>query len=161
MIKTAEISRCERHRFKLGRVWDTNLPVLLWVMLNPSTADASIDDPTIRRCINYAKDWDFGGIEVVNLFSLRTPSPKVLIKTSVNERNHSSYNDILEKVFLKHDAAICGWGTNGTLDNRNKKILDMMNENGCIPFCIDKTSLGEPKHPLYLKKDLLPKELRG
>src|SRR5688500_18287560 len=73
MIKKATLSACGRYRYHLERRWATH--VLPIVMLNPSTADAEIDDPTIRRCMGFAKRDGYGGIAVCNLYALRSPSP--------------------------------------------------------------------------------------
>jgi hypothetical protein len=66
---------CEVYRYELRRVWDAQLGLACWVMLNPSTADANEDDPTIRRCVNFARTWGYGGIVVRNLFALRATDP--------------------------------------------------------------------------------------
>ena len=76
----AELSGCGRYRYKLWRIWDPDLPPILFVMLNPSTADANSDDRTIRRCVAFAKRDGFGGLLVGNLFAYRTPYPRVLRK---------------------------------------------------------------------------------
>jgi len=70
----AEISDCQRYRYALWRRWADG-PAVLFVMLNPSTADARSDDPTIRRCIGFARSWDYAAVLVANLFALRTPTP--------------------------------------------------------------------------------------
>ena len=75
MKKGATISECGLYRYSLTRVWDDVLPMCIFVMLNPSTADADIDDPTIRRCINFAKREGCGSLMVVNLFAYRATSP--------------------------------------------------------------------------------------
>src|SRR5262249_62207047 len=71
----AGFSRCGRYRYWLTRTWDAARPAVCWLMLNPSTADAARDDPTIRRCIGLARRWGHGGIVVVNLFAWRAPDP--------------------------------------------------------------------------------------
>src|ERR1700733_5671680 len=75
---TAVISDCTKYRYRLGRIWDHTSPTLAWVMLNPSIADASVDDPTIKRCISLANARGFGSIEVVNLFAWRATNPNDL-----------------------------------------------------------------------------------
>ena len=76
--RTAFISPCERYRHALGRHWDNDKGFVLFIMLNPSTADAQQDDPTIRRCMDFAKRWGFGGIEACNLFDWRATDPKAV-----------------------------------------------------------------------------------
>ena len=72
--KSAIISECEQYRYELRRIWQPKKGLVCWVMLNPSIADANIDDPTIRRCIGYTAKWGYGGRVVVNLFALRATS---------------------------------------------------------------------------------------
>ena len=78
MIGNAVISDCGRYRYHLWREWDATLPTVIWILLNPSTADASVPDPTLKKCIGFAKRWGFGSVVVRNLFCLRTPKPKVM-----------------------------------------------------------------------------------
>lgn len=80
MIKSAIISECGKYRYSLSRIWDENKANVLFIMLNPSTADGDVDDPTIRRCIGFAKSWGYGGIYVGNLFAYRATDPKELLK---------------------------------------------------------------------------------
>ena len=76
MIKSAEISKCGKYRYMLMRIWDLDLPKVCFVGLNPSTADAKEDDPTIRQLIEFAKSWNYGGFVIVNLFAMRATNPK-------------------------------------------------------------------------------------
>jgi len=78
MIKTAVLSEDKKYRYLLGREWDHNKPCICFVMLNPSTADAEIDDATIRRCTGFARAWGYGSLLVVNLYGLRATHPKAL-----------------------------------------------------------------------------------
>ena len=79
ILINAELSICKKYRYSLTRIWDEDKPNVMFVMLNPSTADEKNDDPTIRRCINFAKDFGAGGIYVVNLFPLRATNPNELL----------------------------------------------------------------------------------
>lgn len=72
-------SDCRKYRFALWRVWDDSLPRVMFIGLNPSTADESDDDPTLIRCIRYAKSWGYGGICMANLFAFRATDPKVML----------------------------------------------------------------------------------
>lgn len=152
MIKGAKISNCKKHRYQLWRLWDDSLPKLLFIMLNPSTADAEKDDPTIRRCIGFAKSWGFGGIYVGNLYSYRTSSPKILIE---------KLEDVSSKINLDHlldmeaqtDKTIYAWG--------NKRgIPSFIHHHTRDAFYIDMAKDGTPKHPLYLKGCLTPKPIQ-
>ena len=76
--RTAVFSTDDDYRYRLGRLWNADKPIVAFVMLNPSTADATTDDPTIRRCLNYAEDWGYGTLLVGNLFALRSTDPSRL-----------------------------------------------------------------------------------
>jgi hypothetical protein len=78
MKKDAKLSDDKLYRYQLSRIWDETKPKVLFIMLNPSTADADVDDPTIRRVINFAKSWNYGGVYVVNLYAFRSTDPKGL-----------------------------------------------------------------------------------
>ena len=82
----ADFSECGRYRYKLWRTWDDIRPVVMFIMLNPSTADATADDPTIRRCIGFARAWGYGGVRVGNLFAWRTPYPQRVAFCSRTDR---------------------------------------------------------------------------
>ena len=75
MNQGATISDCGRYRYGLWRIWNWQLPNAVFIMLNPSTADAETDDPTIRRCVGFARSWDLGGVHIANLFALRASDP--------------------------------------------------------------------------------------
>jgi hypothetical protein len=146
MKKTATISDCGKYRYNLTREWDDSLPRLLFVMLNPSTADAEADDPTIRRCISRAKDNGFGSVEVVNLFAYRATNPDELKRT---EDPVGSENDkhIIEAVNRAH-TIIVAWGTKGGLNLRDHYVSKLLSQFGLK--CLGMTKDGFPKHPLYI-----------
>lgn len=154
MEKDAVISPCGLYRYELTRTWDNSLPRLYWVMLNPSTADAYNDDPTIRRVIGFSKQEGFGSAAVVNLYALRTPSPKVLmtvikkggIDAAIGEENLS----YLEKVADSGDVVVGAWGNHGAYGNRGNTVKAMFPSIQALK--VGKT--GQPGHPLYLKGDL-------
>lgn len=79
MQRSAIISECQRYRYVLERKWQPELPGVLFVALNPSTADGQHDDPTVRRCVGFARSWGFGKIVIANLFALRSSHPSVLL----------------------------------------------------------------------------------
>ena len=89
MKKHAVISQDNKYRYQLSRIWDNEKPTVLFIMLNPSTADADADDPTIRRVVNFAKSWGYGGVFVGNLYAFRSTDPKGLKHTEdpVGEEN--------------------------------------------------------------------------
>jgi len=148
IYKNATFSSCRTYRYSLSRVWDKKKKYVLFIGLNPSTANEEADDPTIRRCVNYAKDWGYGGFMMVNLFAYRTTLPSNLkkVKYPIGSKN-DKYIVILSK---KADITVAVWGNNGNLYNRDKQVLNLVSSLMCLK--INKS--GQPAHPLYLKKDL-------
>ena len=146
-IKGAVLSNCKKYRYELWRIWDDTKPKVMFIMLNPSTADAEKNDPTITRCIGFAKSWGYGGLYVGNLFGFRATSPKDLKGTSnpVGDDNNVHLDSMQSKCAL----IICAWG-NG--QGRPDRIFNQFDNLNYIELCKD----GTPKHPLYLKKDLMP-----
>ncbi len=173
MIRSAYISECGLYRYTLSRDWDQDLPCVYWIMLNPSTADATKDDPTIRRCINYSKAWGFGGAAILNLFAYRATQVKDLkqahkdgidiigpennwqlrtVATVVNpKKSKDKHGNITIK--KKDDIAIAAWGNDGVLGDRSQEVLKLFEEIRCLR--INKKSK-QPSHPLYLPKILTP-----
>ena len=147
MNRTAVLSPCGQFWYRLGRQW-APLPVLAFVMLNPSTADAEIDDATIRRCVKFAAADDFGGIDVVNLFAHRATKPEDLRRAGYpvgpeNDRH------IVEAV--RGAGAVClAWGANVAGLERPQIVLPMIRAQGIDPQCLRITRSGYPQHPLML-----------
>ena len=150
MSSGADISTCGRYRFSLFRSWGDGLPCA-FVMLNPSTADASEDDPTIRRCIGFAKSWGYGGIEVVNLYAYRATNPKDLWKTAspIGPGN----DDHIREAAQSCDRVVLAWGAHGAKYGRGQRVEDLVRECGKDVVTLGRTKSGEPKHPLYLRAD--------
>ena len=148
IYKNATFSSCRTYRYSLSRIWDKKKKYVLFIGLNPSTANEEVDDPTIRRCINYAKDWGYGGFMMVNLFAYRTMLPSNLkkVKYPVGSKN-DKYIVILSK---KADITVAAWGNNGDFYSRDKEVLSLVPSLMCLK--INKS--GQPAHPLYLKKGL-------
>jgi len=126
-------------------------------MLNPSTADHKLDDPTIRRCTSYAKSWGFGSLEVVNLFAYKTSSPKELFaaKEPVGEQN----DQYILKSAAKADRIIVAWGNLRELSSRTGKVLQLLSTYRNKIKVLRISLLGAPCHPLYLPSDLKPRGL--
>lgn len=155
MIKTASLSRDGKHRLELTRCWDKSLPRLGWIMLNPSTADAELDDPTIRKCIGFAERWGYGSIAVGNLFSYRTKSPAVLKQVPVNERNDADANAALVRLATRCEKIVVGWGANGAhYARRIALVKKMLFDNSVNAVSLEITKQGHPKHPLYIRYDI-------
>jgi hypothetical protein len=150
-MKTAVISQCLKFRYELGRsfVEAPNNPAI-FCMLNPSTADSMIDDPTIRRCIQFAKDNGHDSLKVVNLYAFRSPTPKSLWLT--DDPVGIDNDAYLMNLFSKHKRIICAWGGNAKME-RVVEVYDMLNKLGVEMYCLGTTKAGMPKHPLYIKGD--------
>lgn len=140
------------YRYLLGRRWGLGSRVL-WVMLNPSTADASEDDPTIRRCVGFSKAWGFASLEVVNLFALRSTKPSGLLD---HEDPFGPVN--LEHIYLaslQAEQVVCAWGQHSArvrqlVNTYRPEVLDMLYANERELVCLGRTKRGDPRHPLYL-----------
>ena len=123
----------------------------LFVMLNPSTADANVDDPTIRRCVGFAKAWGYDRLEVVNLFAYRATQPRDLLKLSydddpVGPRNH----DVVEKASWEAGKIVCAWGAHGGHLGQDETVLGWLRG---APFALGFTAARKPRHPLYAPSD--------
>lgn len=155
MIKSAIISPCGAYRYTLTRKWDKHRRRALFVGLNPSTADAEVDDATIRRLIGFSKDLGFGGFTIVNLFAFRSTDPKNLTKAvdAIGPEN----DRYLNLAFERHAVIIPMWGANGGLLDRDKQVIEILRNTPVNPIrrvvCFGTTKAGHPKHPLYLRKD--------
>ena len=117
-------------------------------MLNPSTADADRDDPTIRRCIGFARAWGFAAVEVVNLFAYRTPSPAQLCRAP--EPIGSENDAHIARAVNLATVVVAAWGGHGSFQNRGRAVRPLL---GVAPVCLGLTQTGEPSHPLYLRSD--------
>ena len=161
---TAIISDCGKYRYRLTRVWNDAKPPMCWIMLNPSTADAFVDDPTIRRCIGFAKSMDFGGIVVVNLFALRATDPAELMVSehpaeAADAPVGTNDSHVLE--CAKQYGAVCAWGANPAAKYRAPYVLKLLQREGIEPDCLGVTRDGHPKHPLYVPANTRPVPLIG
>ncbi len=149
---SAAISLCGRYRYSLGRTWDTAIPPVCFIMLNPSTADAVTDDPTIRRCMGFAKSWGAGGIVVVNLFALRSTDPTVLHRDSFGAIGPHNDHHILRETEGRH--IIAAWGVHGCVAGRDKAVMRIL--EGRSVECLGLTKAGHPRHPLYVPASMKP-----
>ncbi len=141
------------YRYRLWRIWDSNAPRAAFVLLNPSTADVSNDDPTIRRCLGFARSWGFGGLEVINLFAYRATDPAALchVADPVGPENAQHIRGACacaEKIVL-------AWGNHGALNGQGRIVLDLLQELGTL-YSLGQTKSGHPRHPLYVRENALP-----
>lgn len=144
--KTAHLSSCGRYRYSLTRKWGPEASVG-YIMLNPSTADASDDDPTIRKCIGFAKKYEFGGIVVRNLFNFRSKSPTDLPKQldPIGDDGDKAIKSLPKECAL----IIVAWGNIHKL-LRNRATWAIATLGTANLFCLGINEGGSPKHPLYV-----------
>lgn len=155
---TAIFSDCRTWRYRLERTWAPELPRAAFILLNPSTADETNDDPTIRRCIGYAKAWGYGGLVLGNIFALRSTDPAALYghPDPVGPDNDMHLMAIAES----SSAIVCGWGAHGVERKRGARVLEMIRQGpGRRAMALKMTKGGQPGHPLYLRADLQPFEV--
>lgn len=168
---TAEISLCGQFRTRLTRRWG-DASRMIFVMLNPSTADAVRDDPTIRRCIGFARREGLGGIAVINLFTRRTPSPKALV-ASDDPKGPDADSAITQTVERakgpreaarwgeKPDVIVCAWGAppagpawwRAMHHDQVERVYAEAHDMHKRLFSLGTTAGGHPRHPLYLPAD--------
>ncbi len=143
------------HRYALWRRWDESRPTVMFIMLNPSKADADSDDPTIRRCIGFAKSWGYGSLLVGNLFGRRATKPRDLKaegragKDIVGLGN----DEALEYMADRSELVVAAWGNHGGFHCRSDEIRQRF--EGQL-HCLKLNKTGEPGHPLTLPKHLKP-----
>ncbi|MEO0408332.1 MAG: DUF1643 domain-containing protein, partial [Cyanobacteria bacterium P01_A01_bin.135] len=150
----ALFSPCDRYRYSLWRTWDMALPKLLIIGLNPSTADATHNDPTIRRCIGFAQSWGYGSVTVTNLFALRSPYPKAL--RQAQDPVGPQTDAWIWRLLAQSDACLLAWGNEGRLLGRDRAVRAQLLKSDRPLLCLKVTKQGQPSHPLYLKKTLKP-----
>ena len=143
MLRTALFSPDHTYRYLLTRTWADG-PTILWLMLNPSTADEHVDDPTIRRCIAFSRAWGYGAMTAVNLFALRTPDPGPL-------RRHQDpigpENDAhIAAAAARAGQIIAAWGAFPFAADQGR-ALDVLLSRSL--HCLGCTASGAPRHPLY------------
>jgi len=149
---SATFSPDRAYRYALTRSWDTDRPVACFIMLNPSTADAFAEDPTIRRCIRFARSWRAGGLLVLNLFALRSTSPRALYS---HEDPVGPDNDaVLRWVFSPGQElvgpVVAAWGVHGALMGRGSDVTAMLGAGHIELTCLGVTKDRQPRHPLYV-----------
>ena len=150
MERGAVFSPCRRYRYALHRVWEPASGVAMFVGLNPSTADEKADDPTIRRCIAFARAWGYGALCMTNLFAYRATDPADMKKAPdpIGWENDSTLSA------WAHDAGVvvAAWGAHGTYKRRDQSVRLLVPGLHYLRLTKD----GHPGHPLYLPKNLQP-----
>lgn len=155
-IKSGAIfSACRLYRYALWRTWDDALPMVLFIGLNPSTADVEHNDPTARRCIGFAQRWGYGGVYMTNLFAYKATQPAQL--KAAAEPIGPKTDTWLMRLYHSTDVAIAAWGNHGNFRGRDRIVRQMLPRLHYLRL----TQQGQPAHPLYLKADLQPIPLPG
>lgn len=159
----ATLSECNTYRYHLWRYVGPQERVATFIMLNPSAADAVVDDPTIRRCMGFARTWDCGRLVVVNLFAFRSVSPAKMKRQSdpVGPENDEHIIRAAKAAALNDGKIVCAWGVHGKHQDRDKAVLAILNQIGVRPLCLAMSKDGMPKHPLYLPRTAEPVEYRA
>lgn len=153
--RDAVLSEDRLYRYSLSREWNDSRTRMVWIMLNPSTADALVDDPTIRRCMSFARRYGYGSIEVINLYALRATKPIHLLDHPDPEgpENDETWEQVLTAADGPIGPVVAAWGA-----SRPKKVAysKALNSRGVQMLewkCLGLTSHHAPRHPLYVKAD--------
>lgn len=144
-------SPARTYRYLLTRIWDPSKAPAVFLMLNPSTADAMVDDATIRRLAGpngFARRMGAGGLAVVNLFALCSTDPRAL-------RHHADPVGPLNDAFIRRatsgaSTVVAAWGAAGVERGRSAQVTEALRRRGVALHCLGRTATGQPRHPLYL-----------
>ena len=150
------------YRYTLTRSWPDGRGRVAFVLLNPSTADSERDDPTIRRCIGFARHWGFGALEVVNLFAYRTPHPAAL-RMAPDPVGPDNDRHLLA-AFGRAELLVTAWGVHGAWRGRGREVARLLlargKSLGKSLHCLGLTKGGFPRHVLYLERSRRPRPYR-
>lgn len=162
----AVFSDCRRYRYRLWRFWDSSLPRICFVLLNPSTADEIENDPTVERQVRRVKQWGgFGGVEIVNAYAFRSTNPEILYDV-IDPVGSSNDDWIISAASWAHSSGgfvVCGWGKHAAaiLDRsgkppRHRQLLKLFTEHKIPISAFGLNADGTPRHPLYISYDSEP-----
>jgi hypothetical protein len=157
-ISDARFSPCRTWRYTLTRQFGPG-PTCMFCCLNPSTADEVKNDPTVRRCIGYARKWGFGSYVMTNIFGYRSTDPKGLL--AVDDPVGPDNDVAIRRVAGWSSLVVAAWGVHGALNGRGEQVMKMLHEIGVAVFCLGTTKAGHPRHPLYLPKNVKPQLYGG
>ncbi|HEX7861822.1 MAG TPA: DUF1643 domain-containing protein [Verrucomicrobiae bacterium] len=149
-------SLCRRYRYTLWREWEPllNRRYVQFIGLNPSTADEVQDDPTIRRCIDFAKRWGAGALCMTNAFAWRDTDPEMM---KLQRRPIGALNDrYILRVAAEAEFVVAAWGKHGTHRDRDRKLLALLSQIQKPIYCLRVNDDGTPQHPLYIAASTQP-----
>lgn len=165
-VRRTILSACRKYRYTLWRDWDMD-PVTgctddakdlnsyaMFIGLNPSTADETQDDPTIRKCIGFAKRWGFAGLMMTNLFAFRATQPKDM-KRAENPSGEDNQHHLLQCASAA-GIIVAAWGKNGRYRNQDLTVTQWLGSIGAQLHCLRKNGDGSPEHPLYVPYEVTP-----
>ena len=155
---SAVFSDCSRYRYLLTREWNSGSGTCLFIMLNPSTADAARDDPTIRRCTNFSRAWGYRRLEVVNLFAGRATTPAALFR--MNDPCGPENDAHIISAAARADATVVAWGNSGAMTGRDRAVLRLLHESSRPVLSLGVNRTGLPRHPLYAPGSARAKSFR-
>ena len=162
--RAALVSACGQYRYRLTREVGPWPRIALFIMLNPSTADASNDDPTVRRCIGYAQRWSCGLLFVENLFAFRATDPRYItvVRDPVGPKNNDRIAGAACRAHESGGVVVAAWGTHGAHLERDRFVLSLLTHTLGIPvMCLGTTAEGFPRHPLYLTRETALEPYKG
>lgn len=154
----ARFSACGLYRYSLWRFWDEQRPRIHFLMLNPSTADAELNDPTIERCSRRARALGYGGLIVSNLFAYRATDPRALRRLArhggdpIGPDNDQAIQDAASGAVV----TLCAWGRHGGLLERDAAVIQLLRDHPTV--ALETNEDASPSHPLYLPYSLQPFE---
>jgi hypothetical protein len=147
-IASAVFDQARVYRYLLTRIWDPARPPMVFVMLNPSTADAFVEDPTSRRCQSFARREGAGGVVVVNLFALRSTNPRALLGHADPVGRHN--DAFIRQAINAGGQVVAAWGADRAVGARGGEVARYLGARGVELLCLGRTSGGCPRHPLYV-----------
>jgi hypothetical protein len=162
--KPAVFSPDRKFRYTLRRIWPAGIwpteggAFVAFIGLNPSTADEVKNDPTVTRCMKYAQKWGYGGMYMLNIFAYRSTDPRELY---LQEDPIGGYNDsFILQAAQRSGLIVACWGNHGNLLSRGWNVIKLLQGAGLRVMRLGSLTIpGQPRHPLYLKGDLLPEPL--
>lgn len=161
MLMEAGISSCGIYRWWLYRCWAVDKPLIIWIMMNPSTADHTKNDPTISKIMRYSKKWGYGGVLVLNIYAFRSSKPENLpqvMSEAVGPRNDWWIKTMFRYAARKKIPVVCAWGVRH--QNRGDWVRVAADDAGLQLMCLELALNAEPKHPRFLSEDLRPRRMK-
>lgn len=157
VLCAATFSPCRSWRYTLSRVWNDGGTRCVFVMLNPSTADETKNDPTVAKCIRYARGWGHGSLLVLNIFAWRSTDPRVLptLADPIGPEN----DEAIRAGIAGAARVICAWGKWGRIHGRGPQVLALIRAAGVTPYALSLNNDGSCAHPLYLPGAATPQPM--